>query len=66
MTDFAFGDDPILQRQRFFLVEGALPALSAEVQAIHEREGIGEMRWWPAAEIEAARAEIFPRKSFLK
>lgn len=56
----AFGDQPLRQHERYFLVQDASPDWSREVSETHQRENIVEIRWWSALEIESANCQIFP------
>ncbi|HVG91086.1 MAG TPA: NUDIX domain-containing protein [Alphaproteobacteria bacterium] len=62
VTDFVYIDQPVHQHEWFFLIEGELPTLSSEVEKVHKQEGILEMRWWTAAEIESASEPVFPEE----
>lgn len=59
VSDFVYIEHPVRQHQSFFLIEGELPAISAEVEKIHGQEGILEMRWWTTAEIESTNEPVF-------
>jgi len=59
-TDFVYLDRRVHQHERFFLVAPGLPALSPDVQKIHEHEGILELRWWTLAELESTEEHVFP------
>ena len=62
MTDFVYIDHPVHQHEWFFLIEGELPALSPEIEKVHNQEGILEMRWWTTAEIESTSELVFPEE----
>ena len=44
------------------MVEGELPTISSDVEKVHKQEGILEMRWWTAAEIESTSQPLFPEE----
>jgi ADP-ribose pyrophosphatase YjhB (NUDIX family) len=60
VSEFLHVDGPVCQHECFFLLQGAMPPLSAELEETHKRENIVEMRWWPAAEIESTKEPVFP------
>jgi 8-oxo-dGTP pyrophosphatase MutT (NUDIX family) len=60
MADFVYIDRPVHQHECFFLIEGELPRPSSDVQKVHFQEGILEMRWWTATEIESTSEPVFP------
>jgi ADP-ribose pyrophosphatase YjhB (NUDIX family) len=62
VTDFVYIDHPVHQHEWFFLLEGELPTISSDVEKVHAQEGILEMRWWTAAEIESASDPVFPEE----
>ncbi len=60
VTDFVYIDRPVHRHEWFFLIEGELPPISADVEKVHRQEGILGMRWWTIAEIESAIEPVFP------
>jgi hypothetical protein len=61
-NDFTQVDHPVRQQERYFLLEGAGENLLTGVQAIHQQEGILEVRWWTRAELEATTEPVFPEE----
>ena len=61
-ADFLYIDRMVHQHECIFLVEGGLPVLSAEVRKAHQDEGILEMRWWTATELESTSEPVFPEE----
>lgn len=62
MTDFVYIDNPVHQHECFFLIEGESPNVSSDIQKVHMREGIHQMRWWTTDEIESTRDPVFPEE----
>lgn len=60
MSQFVHIDHPVRQQERYFLLKGSGPDLLVGVQALHQQEGILEMRWWTRAQLEAASETVFP------
>jgi 8-oxo-dGTP diphosphatase len=61
-TDFVYQDDLVNQHECLFLIQGELPSLSDYVRKVHNQEGILEMRWWPATELESTSELVFPEE----
>jgi 8-oxo-dGTP diphosphatase len=61
-TDFVYMDNLITQRECLFLIRGVLPDLSDSVRKVHDQEGILEMRWWTATELESTSELVFPEE----
>jgi hypothetical protein len=59
-TNFTYFDRPVHQHEWYFVILGASPILSVDVQGIHEQEGILEMKWWTEAELESTSESVFP------
>jgi ADP-ribose pyrophosphatase YjhB (NUDIX family) len=62
LNDFVHLDFPVRQQERYFLLEETGKGLLAGVQAVHEREGILEARWWTRAELEGTTEVLFPKE----
>jgi ADP-ribose pyrophosphatase YjhB (NUDIX family) len=60
ITDFFYIDHPVHQHEWYFLIQGGLPIVSADVQKVHKQEGILEMRWWTETELELTGESVFP------
>jgi len=61
-TDFVHMDTLVNQHECLFLIQGELPGLSDSVRKVHEQEGILEMRWWTATELESTGELVFPEE----
>jgi ADP-ribose pyrophosphatase YjhB (NUDIX family) len=48
------------QHECYFLLDAKLAPFSTDVLKTHDSEGIAEIRWWSAAEIESTQEEIYP------
>lgn len=59
-SDFVHVGTPVRQHQRFFLLKAKVPTISAEVQKMHEDEGIIEMRWWTISALATTTELVFP------
>ena len=56
-----YGDHIVLHRQRFFLAEVAIPGrAAADVDGMHQADGIAAWRWWSLAELDATTEVIIP------
>jgi 8-oxo-dGTP diphosphatase len=62
MNDFVHVGHPVRQQERYFLLENGNQDLLQGVQAIHQREGILEARWWTPTELEATTEPLFPEE----
>ena len=60
VNDFVHVDQPVRQRECYFLLEDAGQELLRGVQAIHQQEGILEARWWTRSELQATTEPVFP------
>ena len=60
VTDFVHMDRVVHQHECFYLLEGASPNFSSEIEEVHRQEGIIEHRWWTIPEIESTTDPIFP------
>jgi len=58
-SEFMHVAGKVQQREQFFLLDGAAPAPTPDLQATWRAEGILEARWWTLAEIESAQ-DVFP------
>ena len=61
-TDFVHMDNLVNQHECLFLIQGEFPRLSDSVGKVHEQEGILEMRWWTATELESTGELVFPEE----
>jgi 8-oxo-dGTP pyrophosphatase MutT (NUDIX family) len=61
-TDFVYMDNPVKQHECLFLIQGELPDLSDRVRKVHDQEGILEMRWWTASELESTSELVYPEE----
>ena len=61
-TDFVYMDNLVNQHECLFLIEGELPDFSESVRKVHDQEGILEMRWWTASELESTNERVFPEE----
>ena len=61
-TDFVYMDNLVNQHECLFLIQGELPDLSDSVRKVHDQEGILEMRWWTATELESTSEVVFPEE----
>jgi 8-oxo-dGTP diphosphatase len=61
-TDFVYMDNLVNQHECLFLIQGELPGLSDSVRKVHDQEGILEMRWWMATELESTSEVVFPEE----
>jgi len=59
-SDFIFAGRNVSQTETFFLVTRHSEILGLEVQELHHREGIVEVRWWSLEEIRNSHEPIFP------
>ncbi|HKD82184.1 MAG TPA: NUDIX domain-containing protein [Candidatus Angelobacter sp.] len=61
-ADFLYFDSIVHQQECIFLVNSGLPDLSSEVREAHHKEGILEIRWWTATELESTSEPVFPEE----
>jgi ADP-ribose pyrophosphatase YjhB (NUDIX family) len=62
ITEFVYIDTPVLQQERFFLVEGDFAPLLRDVQEVHRQESILEARWWKLCDLKSAPEPVFPEE----
>jgi 8-oxo-dGTP diphosphatase len=61
-TDFIYKGNLAHQHECYFLIHGELPDRSEGVRKFHDQEGILEMRWWTATELESTSDVVFPEE----
>jgi 8-oxo-dGTP diphosphatase len=59
-ADFIFGERPVHQEEKFFLLRVEDVAFPDHVLNAHLQEGILEKRWWSVAELEGTHELVFP------
>jgi ADP-ribose pyrophosphatase YjhB (NUDIX family) len=59
-SDRKFGDRTVCQTEMFFLVTRHAGLLGAEVNELHEQEGILEVRWWSPSSTETTAELLYP------
>jgi 8-oxo-dGTP pyrophosphatase MutT (NUDIX family) len=60
VREFAWGRRLIRQHEAFFLTRGAELEFGADVLEVHRSEGVQQVRWWSASELEASSERVFP------
>jgi 8-oxo-dGTP diphosphatase len=59
-SDLLFARRRVPLIETFFLMTCASAVPGSEVQEVHRREGIVDVRWWPLEEIQQADELLFP------
>jgi 8-oxo-dGTP diphosphatase len=62
MTDFLYLGRRIHQRERYFQAAADLRNLLRDVEEIHRKEGILEVKWWTLADLESTQDVVFPAR----